>query len=98
MSEYDVKYKIGDEVSVKGRISHVEIYKDKVYYKLRETNDLIPQDIIFSDKTEKLIDLSRNVADYLQKNFHPHTTVIIEVDSIRVEETLASEVIEYKPN
>ena len=47
------------------------------------------------EKTEKLIAASEKVAEILQRNFHPHTTVVIEVDSIRVEETLASKVIEY---
>lgn len=47
------------------------------------------------EKIEELIHLSTIVADYLQKNFHPHTSVIIEVDSIRVEETLAAKPIEY---
>lgn len=46
-------------------------------------------------KTDELIRLSKAVADYLQRNFHPHTTVVIEVESIRVEETLAAEAIEY---
>lgn len=47
------------------------------------------------DKIKELVRLSKAVADYLQRNFHPHTTVVIEVDGIRVEETLAAEPIEY---
>ena len=47
------------------------------------------------EKTEELMNLYRQVVEYLQKNFHPHTTVVIEVDGIRVEETLAANVIEY---
>ena len=46
-------------------------------------------------KIEQVLSLSEKVSDYLQKNFHPHTTVIIEVDGIRVEENLASRPIEY---
>lgn len=46
-------------------------------------------------KINELMRLSKAVADYLQRNFHPHTTVVIEVESIRVEETLAAEAIEY---
>ncbi len=47
------------------------------------------------EKVEKLLELANPVVDYLQRNFHPHTTIVIEVDSIRVEETLAAKVIEY---
>ena len=36
----------------------------------------------FEGETKELLRLSRKVADYLQENFHPHTTVVIEVDSI----------------
>lgn len=46
-------------------------------------------------KIEQLLSLSEKVVDYLQKNFHPHTTVIIEVDGIRVEENLVLRPIEY---
>ena len=49
-------------------------------------------------KINELMKLSGAVADYLQHNFHPHTTVVIEVDSIRVEETMAAEIIEYAPD
>ena len=49
----------------------------------------------FEGETKELLRLSRKVADYLQENFHPHTTVVIEVDSIRVDETLAAQVTEY---
>lgn len=49
-----------------------------------------------SEKVDTLIEKSREIVAYLQENFHPHTTVIIEVDSIRVEETLAARVIEYE--
>lgn len=47
------------------------------------------------EKLNELIKISKDVAAYLQNNFHPHTTVVIEVDSIRVEETAAAEIIEY---
>ena len=50
------------------------------------------------DKMKVLLELSSHVVDYLQKNFHPHTTVVIEVDSIRVEETLTSVIKEYAVN
>ncbi len=50
------------------------------------------------DRIKELIDLSFPVSKFLQKNFHPHTTVVIEVDGIRVEETLAGEIIEYEPD
>ena len=49
-------------------------------------------------KINELMKLSEVVSDYLQKNFHPHTTVMIEADSIRVEETLIAMVIEYAPD
>lgn len=49
-----------------------------------------------SEKIKQLIEISKDVALYLQRNFHPHTTVVIEVDSIRVEETAAAEIIEYE--
>lgn len=49
-------------------------------------------------KLDELMRASKMVVDILQRNFHPHTTVLIETDSIRVEETLAQEVIEYAVN
>lgn len=42
-----------------------------------------------------LMGLGRQIADCLQRSFHPHTTVVIEADSIRVEETMTREIIEY---
>lgn len=51
-----------------------------------------------ADKINEVMKLSEAVADYLQRNFHPHTTVVIEVDGIRVEETLAAKPIEYAPD
>lgn len=57
--------------------------------------DDIPCTSGFEGETKELLRLSRKVADYLQENFHPNTTVVIEVDSIRVEETLAAQVTEY---
>ena len=47
------------------------------------------------ERMENLIEASRQVVEILQKNFHPHTTVVIEVDRIRVEETVEARVIEY---
>lgn len=47
------------------------------------------------EKIEELIKTSKQVVELLQKNFHPHTTVVIEVDSIRVEETVEARIIEY---
>ena len=63
---------------------------------LRITNDI--RRVYMPNKIEHLLALSQSVAEYLQQNFHPHTTVVIEVDSIRVEETLAGKVIEYERN
>ena len=50
-----------------------------------------------AEKLEELIEISKPVAEFLQKNFHPHTTVVVEVDGIRVEETLTAEFIKYEP-
>lgn len=47
------------------------------------------------ERMENLIEASRQVVEILQKNFHPHTTVVIEVERIRVEETVEARVIEY---
>ena len=47
------------------------------------------------EKMDELLKLSNHVAEYLQKNFHPHTTVVIEVDRTRVEETVTAKTIEY---
>jgi len=46
------------------------------------------------EKLNKLFELSNPIVEYLQKNFHPHTSVVIEWDGIRVEETLATVVKE----
>ena len=46
------------------------------------------------ERLNNLFELSDPIMKYLQENFHPHTTVVIEWNSIRVEETLASVVKE----
>lgn len=46
-------------------------------------------------RMENLIEESKRIVELLQQNFHLHTTVIIEADSIRVEETIAAELIQY---
>ena len=48
-----------------------------------------------TERIDKIFELSAVVADYIQKNFHPHTSVVIEADSIRVEETVTAKAIEY---
>lgn len=50
------------------------------------------------EKIENLISLSEQVLKYLQDNFHPHITVVIEVDNIRVEEMITQRVKEYAVN
>lgn len=54
--------------------------------------------MFYDAKEQKLLELSREVAEYLQKNFHPNTMVIIEVNSIRVEENAIQVPIEYEPD
>lgn len=49
-------------------------------------------------KTDKLFEMSKMIALYLQKNFHPNTTVVIECDRIRVEETYSERLIEFVEN
>ena len=49
-------------------------------------------------RMENLIEESKRIVELLQQNFHPHTTVIIEADSIRVEETIVAELIQYDVN
>lgn len=46
--------------------------------------------------TVELTKLCEPIARYIQHHFHPHTTVVIECDRIRVEESLAEELIEYE--
>lgn len=46
------------------------------------------------ERIDKLFELSTPIVKYLQENFHPHISVVIEWDSIRVEETLAAVVKE----
>lgn len=47
------------------------------------------------DRINALMNMCEPVVEYLQNNFHPHTTVIIEADGIRVEENLATRPIAY---
>ena len=65
--------------------------------RLNECNVAIGQEreTMEEERMENLIEASRQVVEILQKNFHPHTTVVIEVDRIRVEETVEARVIEY---
>lgn len=41
----------------------------------------------FTD-TERIIKLGKEIQEELIKEFHPHTSVIIDFDGIRVEETI----------
>ena len=104
-------YDTGDKVLIVATIKHAAKFGDTICYTLEEIADYEPdteiyiqekdiverynQDRASEDRITTLIDLSKRVADYLQKHFHPHTTVVIETDSIRVEETLAAKAIEY---
>lgn len=86
------------------RYSEIEMYCTKCGIKLVKEFSAFSMASVKTDATkmekakkiENLLTISQYVADYLQKNFHPHTTVVIEVDSIRVEETLAGKIIEYE--
>lgn len=40
-------------------------------------------------QNEELMEMCKPIAEYLQKHFHPHVSVSIEGDRIRVEETIA---------
>ena len=50
--------------------------------------------MFYDPKEEKLLEMSKEIAEYLQKNFQPNTTVIIEVNSIRIEENVVQVPIE----
>lgn len=50
---------------------------------------------MFEPKISKLMEMSEGIVEYLQENFNPHTTVVIECDGIRIEETLAAMPKEY---
>lgn len=63
-----------------------------------EQREMDKESMFYDSKESKLLELSREVAEYLQKNFHPNTTVIIEVNSIRVEENVMQMPIEYAPD
>lgn len=52
--------------------------------------------MIEPEKTEALMEMCVLIAKKLQKEFHPHVTVVIEDDYIRVKETMAGKVIEYE--
>lgn len=41
-----------------------------------------------SKRAKKLIELSKEVSEELKENFHPHTTVVITSDYIKVEEAM----------
>lgn len=64
-------------------------------YEREEMNNKQERETMEEERMENLIEASRQVVEILQKNFHPHTTVVIEVDRIRVEETVEARVIEY---
>lgn len=44
MAWYDIRFKKGDEAYVQATILYAQVINDKVYYKVRETEDIIPQD------------------------------------------------------
>lgn len=58
---------------------------------LKETNmEKNDNTKMFEPKVSKLMEMSEDIVKYLQENFNPHTTVVIEWDGIRIEETLAT--------
>lgn len=46
MSKVFVEYNTGDEIYVRGRIESAEVIEGKVFYKIQQSTELIPQDII----------------------------------------------------
>lgn len=40
------------------------------------------------EKYERLIEMVKPIAEELKRNFHPHMSVVIESDRVRVEETV----------
>lgn len=40
------------------------------------------------DRAEKIIELSKEIAKEIKEKYNPHTSVIIECDRVRVEETV----------
>lgn len=59
MAEYDIKYKTGDEIFVSGKIQKAEVINGKVYYKIAEAKELIPQDRAFPKKVQAKVNIVR---------------------------------------
>ncbi len=49
------------------------------------------------EKYEQLIEMAKPIVEELKRNFHPHMSVVIESDRVRVEETVLG-VPEQKQN
>ncbi len=45
---------------------------------------------------KELLEMCKPIAEYLQEHFHPHVSVLIEGDRIRVEESVAGCLVDYK--
>ena len=45
MADYNIKFKTDDEIYVAGRVERVELIYGKVFYKIKECEELIPQEM-----------------------------------------------------
>lgn len=57
MANYNVKYKIGDEIYVRGTVERIEIINHQINYKICECEELIPQDIAFPKMENATVNL-----------------------------------------
>lgn len=53
------------------------------------------KELIYMEQLKKIKELSRPLIEYLQQNYNPHTSIIIESDGIKVVEDLMCTPIFY---
>lgn len=57
MAEYNIKYKTGDEIYISGKVERAEVINGKVFYKIKECEEIIPQEIVYPKTTKASIDI-----------------------------------------
>ncbi|WP_295363382.1 hypothetical protein [uncultured Pseudoramibacter sp.] len=61
---------------------------------MKNTNDNMRGESFFPPESRKILELSRQIAAELRKNYHPHMAVVIESDRMWMTEMILYDIID----
>ena len=77
VANYDIKYKTGDEIYIAGKIERAEVINSKVYYKIAEADELIPQHLLLSRKELEIQNIIRETVNNEIRRFTDELKMLI---------------------